>query len=402
MSTNLSKLKKEELILRMQGSKDEPRLKYVRENILKIKTAGELAEILDITRQTMSRIENCINKLNGAQYLAICGLIEKNKHEELEKLVNGDIDKREVYNYLCEISRFYNYEFALNILRMFVFKDKEAYIGLKTNTCLNNWLSCLNYNNILSKEEEEDLLRNGFITISIESPNDIVIANKLFNKFKSLEGDIKGILAVDYNDILNAFSYIKNIIIRERTFDMHAIDFIHNISLLKKNKNFKICNEYIYATVMARSNCNRFVNLIQDYKKAKENKVSLMKSANKLKENKDNILNTVDAIFSENIEFLYYENEHFKRHIFDLEEIRKLSTSDDNKDNYYNENITEKINLNNKANEIFLDDNLVPEEKNEEINKVANWETMQKMENEMNIKLEELMQDCSNCLKPNT
>ena len=258
MSTNLSKLKKEELILRMQGSKDEPRLKYVRENILKIKTAGELAEILDITRQTMSRIENCINKLNGAQYLAICGLIEKNKHEELEKLVNGDIDKREVYNYLCEISRFYNYEFALNILRMFVFKDKEAYIGLKTNTCLNNWLSCLNYNNILSKEEEEDLLRNGFITISIESPNDIVIANKLFNKFKSLEGDIKGILAVDYNDILNAFSYIKNIIIRERTFDMHAIDFIHNISLLKKNKNFKICNEYIYATVMARSNCNRF------------------------------------------------------------------------------------------------------------------------------------------------
>lgn len=400
MSNNISKNKKEELILKMQGTKDNPRLKYVREIILKIKTAGELAEILDITRQTMSKIENCVNKLSGAQYLAICGLIEKNKNKELDRLDDGKTDVHDVIDYLSKISDFYDFRFCINILNLITCQDKKNVINeLKKCTCLNKWLSCMKYNKLLSISEEEYLFRNGNILLLIEEFKDIVNLNNIFKRYKELEGDKNGIFAIEYNNIINVLQDIKNRIVYEKTFNKAAFDFIYNISSLNKNGKIKLYTVDNLGPIIIDNIQKKTVLLIQSYETAKKTKIII--ETNNKHTNSANVFEK-SLLLLEEIEFLKYENNHFERHVFDFEEIINMSNSYKLEDNIYYEKISSNKENNKLIYDIILDDKMAKEDK---INKLDDFiiskDVLQKMENEMNNKLEEAMQECLNYLPSN-
>ena len=268
MNKKISQKKRDFLIEIMQGTKENPNLKYTREKILEIGTASELAEILGITRQTMSRLESCTTKLSAAQYLAICGIIEKKKNEILYDIKDSK-DKGKSIMKLFDMSFYFEPSFLGTILQDDIFdiyitskndleieekldniSIKEEYLNkLSRMTCMDKWLSTFEIHESISQEELFSKGCNIIIFDRLRNKNTIqgiVKTMRAFTKYSN--NDMKTYLYLDYNGVLsffkNAISYFeKNISIAN-----NFIEFTTNFLLLYKNNKIQFLTDNHYTT----------------------------------------------------------------------------------------------------------------------------------------------------------
>ena len=406
MSKSLSKLKKEELIVKMQGTEECPQLKHIREDILGISTAAELAEILDITRQTMSRIENCINKLSGAQYLAICALIEERKNIELQKLeTDNSTEVNKVAEYLLKIADFYDANFAIDIYKLQQEETRKSAISsLRANTCFRNWKSSVKYKETISEDEEISLIKDSFIAIRIDSYEEIDITIKLLNKYKEIKEPKSGIIAFEYNNIINVFKNIQNNIDCSDKFNIWAFDFIHNIFLLKSENKIRLFDDKrkIYPREMQEGEFKEVIYLTQDDDFAKKIKESLVCAEYYLSNGNGNFMNKAMNMYMEKIEFLKYENNHFKRRYFNLLEMKRNIKNNIEKEggyaNYdYIKNETDKIETMSK---IINSNDDVDRKREKALQLISNDEYKKSMEKDMDNELEILLKKYLQHLSP--
>lgn len=407
MSKSLSKLKKEELIIKMQGTEECPKLKHIREDILGISTAAELAEILDITRQTMSRIENCINKLSGAQYLAICALIEERKNIVLQKLeMDESTDVNKVVGYLLKIADFYDAEFTLNTYRLYQKENdirKKAIYLLRLNTCFRNWKASIKYKEIISKDEEINLIKDSYIGVYINSFDDIDITTKLLNKYKEIKEPKRGIIAFEYSNIINALKNIQNNIDSSDKFNVWAMDFVYNLSLLKREDRIRLfdTNRKIFPSDTKIENVRKWIYITQDDELAEKIKEGII-YAGYINDNDKNLMEKALAMFLERVEILKYENNHLKRRYFNLMEIKRNVQNNIEKEGEYGfkDFIDKEKKKLKKMNDIIISNDDMEQKKEKALHLISKDEFKIAMEKDMDNELDILLQKCLQYLSP--
>lgn len=267
MANKLAKRKKEELIWKMQGTPNDTksRLEYVRQYMLGINTSSELAEILNITRQTMSKLEKCISQLSGAQYLAIGWLMDKRKNELLHDIKYNMQSTGYIIKALISMSDFYEKDFLKRILHdidislngdftgilgnnyanasKIVFQ-KETLTELKNLSFFDNWLTTLDYETTLDKWEA---LRNEKIVILLDNEhpeNEIDNLLNLITDYLEIKNK-DNCLYFDYNQVINILTYIKgNICDIEDDLLADYMNFFTKFSLLKKRGFVKLIDAY--------------------------------------------------------------------------------------------------------------------------------------------------------------
>lgn len=345
---SIAKSKRNELILNLQGSEMHPKLKLIRESFLDIKTSVELAEILDVTRQTMSKLEKCTNKLSGAQYLAICSLIEKKKNELLQKLDSDDAGKKEKKNTLDKllmISVFYKREFLLNIIRWLFYiegkkdnKNREIIASLRKITCLDNWLDTLDYNEVISSDKEKFINCDTYVDLS--SFNEIRDLISILDIHSSPANISKGKIYFIYNDLKNLLDDIRDRLDsrQDLNYKDDIVNFVGKISSLIKSNKAELVNynkltgsivfsrsQTVTESFFSNTSCELppSIIVVQDEKMAKEIKLDTM-YAKKLK---PTLLNYFTELtyrnMLKNIEICKFENNTLKRWLFDYESLLK-------------------------------------------------------------------------------
>lgn len=321
LANDIARYKKDELILKMQGTKKSTLLKKVRQDLLGIKRATELAEILDISQQTLSKLERGINKLSGAQYLAICSLLDKEKNELLNELNIKDKNEN-VINHLVDMSVFYNNSFVFDLVELILFYqmdytsavNKQEFFndiihGLLKRTCFENWLSCVKCKETISKEKEKRIINNGIVIMSLVCKDDLLLAIEIMDKH--LKKNNKGILFFDYDDIIPLFRNIK--------------DQIDNNDKMSRTDDNDDTDDVIEDDVI--------INFLV--------KFSILKNKGKIKFmniSSGNIFNIIEYIQGRNISFISQDIERAHRYKFFKYEIQKIGYNQ--KTNNY---ITQKL-----------------------------------------------------------
>ena len=367
----VAKAKRNELIVKLQGTKKYPKLKKVREKLLDINTSVELAEILDVTRPTMSKLEKCINKLSGAQYLAVCALIEKKKNEALLTLNDISLDKekfREIVVYkLSPMSYFYGFSFMFDLFGLEKYKknkDEDKYKNsiskLRKVTCLDNWIESLSYKEEIGENEEENILKNGDIFIDFLSFKGIEDINSFFSKYSKESSGNKGRIYYIYRDLIKLLDNLQKKI-EDTRFSEDIANFIIKFSLLQKeNKLEPLAYEELNGNLGFPTKESPVVFIVQDENIARKLKKDIVFNVIKLKEiDKKNQFDTFTGVFkafvTDEIQICKYEDRKLKRWLIDyesmLEELYDLSIEEkealnnrmlsSSKPNIYTENMEE-------------------------------------------------------------
>ena len=346
MIDSVAKAKRDELILHLQGTSQEPRLKNIREKLLDIKTSIELAEILDITRPTISKLEKCVNKLSGAQYLAICSLIEKKKNEILVTLDDISLNEKDFMRLarakLFVMSPFYDTSFMFNLIDLETFKKKNNEIGyaraisnLRKYTCLDKWMDTINYNEFLSNDYVEKLIDNGDIIIDFSSFNCISDLNNILNKYTKSDTNNKSCMYFLYKDLLKLLDKIQDDI-ENKKINEEALNFLLKVSILIKNRKME---PMIYDEItghMGRGIKERpCIFIVQNENIAKNIKRDIMYNMHIGKSTND-LQRMIESFICNSAEICKYEDDKLKRWLFDFESIRNdiLSLNDNEKKHY--------------------------------------------------------------------
>lgn len=367
MIEQIAKSKRNELIISLQGTPKHPKIKFIREKLLNINTSIELAEILDVTRPTISKLEKCTNKLSGAQYLAICSLIEKEKNNMLQKLDNNWTDKKEAKNALDKLfimSVFYKKEFLFNLIKLLFDKmlNKDSTYKLTIDTLrkitsLDNWIDTRNLNEEISTDEEEFI--NSDIYIDISSFNNIRDLTIILEKQSSPNNISKGKLYFIYKDVLDLLDDIERKL--ESNCDSSSkeemVKFIVKFSLLlKSNKAVLVNYDKVTGSIAAnRSQASTdllftddsikmppAIIVVQDEKLAEKIKFDTL-YVRKIKNEFDVFLELTYRATVKNMEICKFENNVFKRWIFDYENVLEKfqNLTDDEKKEFEERRITE-------------------------------------------------------------
>ena len=342
MNKKAAQKKRDFLIELMQGTKENPNLKYTREQLLGIDTASKLAEILGVTRQTMSRLESCTTKLSAAQYLAICGIIEIKKNEMLYNIKNS-IGKGKSILKLVDMSFYFERSFLGMIMKDEIFDifmtsknasefeskldniiiEEDCLTKLSRMTCMDKWLATFKMDEYIDQEE---LFSKGYNIIIPGKPrkkdtiNGIVETMKAFVKYSN--NDIKSYLYLDYKWVLsffkNTIAYFENNISVANNF----IEFTTNFLLLYKNKRIKfmdndmcLVNPTIPTKIIIQDR-DAAIKISFYYERLLKYILSLNFDKNKGLETAKIIANTIS-----NEEIIYYDGNCFKRWHFKEKDI---------------------------------------------------------------------------------
>lgn len=332
MIDSVAKAKRDELIMYLQGTPKKPKLKNIREKLLDIKTSIELAEILDITRPTISKLEKCVNKLSGAQYLAICSLIEKKKNEILLMLDDISMDEKEftrlIRTKLLLMSAFYDISFIFTLIDLEDYKNKKNENGyakaisrLRELTCLDNWMNTINYNEDVSEHDENKIMEKGDIIIDFSSFDCISDINNMLNKYSKMDSNNKCSLIFLYKDLLNLLDKIQKDV-ENSIFDEEVLNFVLKISMLIKNRKMEpMIHEEITGYMGLASKEHPLVFIVQNENLAKNIKKDIIYNM-KIGKETNQFNRVIEAFIASNAEICKYENGKLKRWLLDCENIR--------------------------------------------------------------------------------
>ena len=346
MSDNVSKAKRAYLIEKMQGTKENPRLKDNRKKLLGIKTAARLAEILDVTPSTMSKLEKCVNQISASQYLALCAILEKRKHELLIDIKNN-VNKKIAIEKLVDMSTFYDVKFVLTIVNSInasegdiltnidyekISISEENIIELQKMTCLDNWLSSFDYRENISLKEEKSIFKNNKIIILLTgNDDDIGNITDMMTKYMNIKGKKENNIYFDSHMLIHVLNEIKNEI-KDNNIIGEKIDFVIKFSILKKEGIIKLNKFREDLPIMPEDlddTSKKIVFVTCDKNKANEAKKIMYHQIATL-ERKEGLLPRIIVKLLENIDFIRVENGDLKRWDFDevcsesLERLNRL------------------------------------------------------------------------------
>lgn len=380
--------RREILINRLQGNEETPFLSAIRKS-LGIETTVEFANILGVTRPTISRLESTKMKLTSVQYLAICSLIEGKKRKILNKLINKErISDNEIFqlgkilylfdsNFFIEMLKFLpkkmsvkyektsskiNVDIDMNEMERkaekFLQQDNiKKYVEknlkrISQSTCMDSWMNTINF-------DEQNLINNFdrmvIVYDNLENLSDLVneIRNKLYYKIIYLPVQILYCLEdalknkeennenIPYN--IMDFAYYLSQILKKNTIELYDFEKIIQFDALFtfNNNLYLIENEDIGKTIC--SYIKYRINIL------KSNCISMDVEPMVKRMQENYYLN----------DFLIYKNESFKRTIID--DIDKEQSGEYNsflsleKDELYEINLNEFYgkDLKNKLNKVI-------------------------------------------------
>ncbi len=380
--------RREILINRLQGNEETPFLSVIRKD-LGIETTVEFANILGVTRPTISRLESTKMKLTSVQYLAICSLIEGKKRKILNKLINKErISDNEIFqlgkilylfdsNFYIEMLKFlpkkisvkyektsseFNVDIDMNEMErkaeiIFQQDNIKKYVEknlkrISQSTCMDSWMNTIN--------SDEQYLINNFDRIvimydNLENLSDLIneIRNKLYYKIIYLPIQILYCLEealknkeeknenIPYN--IMDFTYYLSQILKKNTIELYDFEKIIQFDALFafNNNLYLIENEDIGKTICGY--IKYIINIMQSHC---------------LPIGGEFMMKRIQENYYLN-DFLIYENGSFKRTIVDDIDIEKSSKYNSfpsfEKDELYEINLNE-INgkdLKNKLNKVI-------------------------------------------------
>ena len=414
---SVAKAKRNELILNLQGTKKYPKLKIIREKLLDLKTSVELAEILDVTRPTMSKLEKCTNKLSGAQYLAICALIEKKKNEALLTLDDINLDKntfREILiNKLSLMTAFYGVSYILELLNLLQYKkenNEARYVKsiskLREFTCLENWINSINYNEDLSENEVNLILSEGDIFIDFSSFESIGDINSFLDKYAKADKKGIGHLFYIYKDLLLLLDKIQKKV-ESSVVNEDIVNFVVKFSLLQKTEKLEpLTYEELNGYLGFPTPKHPVVFIVQNESIAKDIKKDTVYGKRKFKgeDGFEKFRKALEVLSIDKIEICKYKDNKIKRWLFDYEIIlNEISNLNDEEKNLLNNRRMAALKPN-----VYIegDDSidLIETEKDVEefISKMDEYEMKYKRGKKiMNEKLEGLIKEILKYISPN-
>lgn len=417
---SVAKAKRNELILNLQGTTKYPKLKIIREKLLDLKTSVELAEILDVTRPTMSKLEKCTNKLSGAQYLAICALIEKKKNEALLTLDDINLDKNTfmeiLINKLSLMTAFYGVSYILELLNLLQYKkenNEARYVKsiskLREFTCLENWINSINYNEDLSENEVNLILSEGDIFIDFSSFESIGDINSFLDKYAKADKKGTGHLLYIYKDLLLLLDKIQKKV-ESSIVNEDIVNFVIKFSLLQKTEKlepltYEELNGYL-GLHMIPTPKHPVVFIVQNESIAKDIKKDTVYGKRKFKgeDGFEKFRKALEVLSIDKIEICKYKDNKIKRWLFDYEIIlNEISNLSDEEKNLLNNRRMAALKHN-----VYIEgddsiDSIETEKDAEEfISKMDEYEMKYKRDKKiMNEKLEGLIKEILKYISPN-